>query len=49
MFRKALNILTGTNKKWTETNYAVVNHLWQESEKLNDLYKIIAQEFIVAL
>lgn len=48
MFRKIKNIVTGTNKKWSDTNNAVVNHLWNKSEKLNDLYKIIAQEFIVA-
>lgn len=48
MFKKVKNILTGTNKKWADTNNVVINHFWSESEKLNDLYKTIAQEFIVA-
>lgn len=48
MIKHIINILNGANRHWNETNNAVINHFWQDSEKLNEMYKLVAQEFIVA-
>jgi hypothetical protein len=48
MIKKMLNLLTRINWRWKRKNKKVLDYFWIQTEDLNDLYKIIAREYLYA-